>query len=58
MFNWLKKLFVRQEEQSYVIFHIIYVDEPDENPVKQKRKYVRSGKYVGKFKSKNKKGKK
>lgn len=54
MFNWLKKMFVRQEEQSYVVFHIIYVDEPDEKPVRQKRKYVRSGKYVGK----NKKGKK
>lgn len=58
MFNWLKKLFVKPKEQGYIVLHVIHIVEPDENPVKQKRKYVRSGKYVGKFKSKNKEGKK
>lgn len=54
MFSWLKKLFVKPEEQGCIVFHVIHIIEPDEEPVKQKRKYVRSGKYVGK----NKKGKK
>ena len=62
MFNWLKNLFCRPCEQSYSVVHLIYefsFDEPQNGNlvVKPKRKYVKSGKYVGKNK-KAKKGKK
>lgn len=54
MFNWLKKIFTKKQE--CVVGTLIYEIELRE--VKPKRKYVKSGKYIGKFKSKNKKVKK
>ena len=59
MFNWLKNLF--NKKQKCVVGTLIYEVElrfVEKEPKKQKRKYVRSGKYIGKFKSKNKKVKK
>lgn len=58
MFNWLKNLF--NKKQKCVLGTLIYQVELNLVEKKPKRKYVKSGKYIGKFKSKkkNKKGKK
>lgn len=52
MFNWLKKLFCKPQNQSYTIIEVLFEAVPLEKP--QKRKCVKSGKYV----CVNKKGKK
>ena len=62
MFNWLKKWFCKPCEQSYSVVQIVCdftYDEPKNGVVfvKPKRKYVKSGKYIGKNK-KRKKGNK
>jgi hypothetical protein len=59
MFNCLKNLF--SKKQKCVIGTLVYEVElrfVEKEPEKQKRKYVRSGKYIGKFNGKNNKVKK
>jgi hypothetical protein len=59
MFNCLKNLF--SKKQKCVIGTLVYEVElrfVEKEPEKQKRTYVRSGKYIGKFNGKNNKVKK
>lgn len=64
MFNWIKKWFCKPSEQQITFIHIIYELEDDIGGIggvemeKPKRKYVRSGKYIGKNNKSKKKGKK
>ena len=53
MFNWLKRLFCNPRCQCYTLIEVLYDVEPWYKT--QKRKYVKSGKYVGKNKKKGKK---
>jgi hypothetical protein len=50
MFNWLKRLFCKPQCQCYTFVEVLYDVEPWYKT--QKRKYVKSGKYVGKNKKK------
>ena len=54
MFNWIKNLFCRPQEQYCSVFHIVYEIEKEEPVcVKPKRKYTKRGK--NKIKKKGKK---